>query len=486
LPRTQGGSESRPYLERAFRALTHRRVDRDSERAPMTKLSTVAPAAPDLTALDRARKKAYWRLLPLLFLCYVVAYVDRANVSLAKLTMSKDMPAFDDNVVGIGAGIFFLGYFLLEIPGSLLVERWSARKWITRIMITWGIMAAFTALVKTPNQFYLVRFLLGLAEAGFFPGVIVYLTHWFTARDRSRALAMFIVATPTAQIISPKITNLFLSFGTTEIINGVAVHHPLLLGLKGWQWVYIIWGVPAVVLGVIVFLCLTDRPAQAKWLTPEERTALEEELAREKAKRSGGRRMTVLEALRHPKVLLLALAYFGCTTANYGVEFFLPSILQNWYQLKLDAITWLVLLPPILALGGQLFVGWSSDRSKERRFHAVVPVVLGASALALAPFTQGELVLTVACFMIAAAGIKAYQPAFWALPSLFLTESAAAGSIGLINSIGNLGGFLGPRTLGYIKAHTGNFAIGIWCLAGGMLLTATVIFFLGLGHREKE
>ena len=445
-----------------------------------------APASISPSALDRARKKAYWRLLPLLFLCYVIAYVDRANVSLAKLTMSKDMPAFNDDVIGIGAGIFFLGYFLLEIPGSLIVERWGARKWICRIMLTWGIMAALTALVKTPMQFYSVRFFLGLAEAGFFPGVIVYLTHWFTARDRTRAVAFFIVATPTAQLISPKITNLILPIGTDELVNGVLVHHPELLGLEGWQWVYIFWGLPALVLGVLVFFMLKDRPADAKWLTTEERTALEQELAQEKAKREAGRKMTVLEALRHPKVLLLALAYFCCTTANYGIEFFLPSILQQWYNLKLNAITWLVLLPPIVALTGQLFVGWNSDRTKERRFHAVVPILLGAAALGLAPLTQGNLALTIICFMVAAGGIKAYQPAFWALPSLFLTSTAAAGSIGLINSIGNLGGFLGPRVLGYIKTTTGSFAGGVYFLAGGMLVTAAILFFLGLGHREKQ
>jgi MFS transporter, ACS family, tartrate transporter len=450
----------------------------------MTISSASTPLA--LSPLDRARKKAYWRLLPILFLCYVIAYVDRANVSLAKLTMSKDMPAFNDNVIGIGAGIFFLGYFLLEIPGSLIVERWGARRWICRIMITWGIMAAVTAVVKTPTQFYVVRFFLGLAEAGFFPGVIVYLTHWFTGQDRSRALAMFIIATPSAQLISPKLTNLILPIGTDEMVNGVMVHHPALLGLVGWQWVYIAWGIPAVLLGIIVFFTLTDRPANAKWLTPEERVALEEQLERERAKRAAGKRMSVFEALRHPKVLFLALAYFGCTTANYGIEFFLPSILQNWYNLKLNSITWLVLLPPIVSLAGQLFVGWSSDRTKERRYHAVVPIVLGATAMAIAPLTQGSLWLTVACFMIAAGGLKAYQPAFWALPSMFLTSTAAAGSIGLINSIGNLGGFFGPRVLGYIKTHTGSFAGGVYCLAAAMMLTATVIFFLGLGHKEKD
>src|SRR5437867_5348902 len=235
-----------------------------------------------LPALDRARRKAYGRLLPLLFLCYVIAFVDRANVSIAKLTMTRDLPGFDNAVIGFGAGVFFLGYFLLEIPGTLIVEKWSARKWIARIMITWGIVAALTALVKTPLQFYVVRFLLGLAEAGFYPGVIVYLTHWFASRDRARALAYFFVATPVAQIVSPKISNALLKIGTDEMVNGVLVHHPERLGLEGWQWVYIAWGIPAVVLGVVVLFALTDRPHEARWLTPVERDALVAELAREK------------------------------------------------------------------------------------------------------------------------------------------------------------------------------------------------------------
>jgi ACS family tartrate transporter-like MFS transporter len=436
-------------------------------------------AHPEVPALDRARRKAYWRLLPLLFICYVIAYVDRANVAIAKLTMTRDLPDFDNAVIGHGAGMFFIGYFLLEIPGTLIVEKWSARKWICRIMITWGIMAALTAFVHTPFQFYLVRFFLGLSEAGFFPGVIVYLTHWFPAGDRARALSCFLVATPVAQIISPKISNALLKFGTDETINGVIVHRPELFGLEGWQCVYIFWGIPAVLLGVAVFFLLKDRPRDAGWLTPEEREALHQELEREKNLHRR-RRMTVLEALRHPKVLLLALAYFCIVTGSYGVEFFLPSILQQWYHLKLDTITWLVILPPMLALAGQIFVGWNSDRTKERRYHAVVPIALGALSLALAPLTQGHLFLTVACFMLAFLGFKAYMPAFWSLPNLFLTEAAAAGSIGLINSIGNLGGYLGPSVLGKVQTVTGSFVGGIYFLCVSMAVSAVIIFLLRL------
>ena len=437
---------------------------------------------PVLPAIDRARRKAYRRLLPLLFTCYVIAYVDRANVAIAKLTMTRDLPGFDNAVIGHGAGLFFIGYFLLEIPGTLLVEKWSARKWICRIMITWGIMATLTAFVKTPFQVYVVRFLLGQSEAGFFPGVIVYLTHWFPSRDRARALACFLVATPIAQIVSPKISNALLNIGIDETINGVTVHHPELFGLEGWQCVYIFWGIPAVVLSVVVLALLKDRPRDAGWLTTEESEALHQELEREKGLHRR-HRMTVLEALCHPKVLLLALAYFCIVTGSYGVEFFLPSILQQWYHLKLDTITWLVILPPMLALAGQMFVGWNSDRTKERRFHVVVPIALGALALALAPLTQGQLFLTITCFMLAFAGFKAYMPAFWALPNLFLVEAAAAGSIGLINSIGNLGGFLGPYVLGKAQTVTGSFVGGIYFLCVSMTLSATIIFLLRLERK---
>ncbi len=220
---------------------------------------------PSPSALDRARHLAYLRLIPILFICYVIAYVDRTNVSIAALTMTHDLPGFNNDVIGTGAGIFFLGYFLLEIPGTLLVEKWSARKWICATMVAWGIIASLTAFVTLPWHFYAIRFGLGLAEAGFFPGVIVYLTHWFPTRDRARALSWFLIATPIAQMTSPKLCNFLLPIGTAG--------HPLVLGLSGWQWIFIAWGLPAVILGVLVWLFLTDRPGQARWLDAEEREA---------------------------------------------------------------------------------------------------------------------------------------------------------------------------------------------------------------------
>jgi ACS family tartrate transporter-like MFS transporter len=435
------------------------------------------PAVNSAAAVDRACGKAYWRLLPLLFLCYVVAYVDRSNVGIAKLTMQRDLPAFDNAVIGRGFGVFFLGYFLLEIPGSLLVERWSARKWLARIMISWGFVAALTAAVKTPVHFYSVRFLLGLAEAGFFPGVIVYLTHWFPSRSRARAMAIFLIGTPIAQLVSPRICNALLKYGTTQVVDGVAVHYPPLLGLHGWQWVYIGWGVPAVVLGVIVLLLLPDRPRHARWLTAEERDALETQLEHERANRPAAHRISVAQALAYPKVFLLAGVLFAVAAGNYALETFLPTLFQKWYGLNLNQVTWLLLLPPVLALVGQLVVGWSSDRTQERRLHTFVCVLLAGISLALVPFTRGHLPLTVLCFMAFAAGNKASQVPFWALPSLMLTGSAAAASTGLINSLGNLGGFLGPSALGMIEKQTGSFLPGLYLLAG-MLLVASASLLL--------
>jgi MFS transporter, ACS family, tartrate transporter len=482
------------------------------------------------TALDRARRKAYIRLLPLLFVSYAIAYVDRINVSLAKLEMSKDLPAFNNKVIGFGAGVFFIGYFLLEIPGTLLVEKWSARKWISRIMISWGIVAAMTAFIhyRVPGvtwlaeltvngiattfeplahsnlgwlsrqsqfilQFFSIRFLLGLAEAGFFPGVIVYLTHWFPARDRARALSWFFIATPVAQFVSPNLSYYLLRIGTTETSGDVVVHHSPIWGMQGWQWMYICWGIPAVILGVLVLLRLPDWPREAHWLMPDERDALERELIQEKEHHKQGRRhMTVLQALQHPQVLLLAAAYFFVVTASYGVEFFLPSILETWYKLPLRELTWAMVIPPIGGLIGQLSVGWSSDRTGERRLHGSIPIYAGAVALGCTLLIPGwlsfnsRLVLAVSFFTLALMGLKAYMPAFWALPSLILTESAAAGSIGLINSVGNLGGFVGPFLLGYIETETHSFWPGLLYLCFSMIVSATIILTLDLGHRVAE
>jgi ACS family tartrate transporter-like MFS transporter len=256
-------------------------------------------------------------------------------------------------------------------------------------------------------------------------------------------------------------------------------------GLKGWQWMFIYWGLPAVVLGLLVLFLLPDRPRDASWLTAEERRALEEELDRDILVRSGKKKIGVLEALGHPKVLLLAFAYFLGVSANYGLEFFLPSILKDWYKLPTDTITSFLMLPPAAALLGQLFAGWHSDLRAERRMHTVIPLLIGAAMLLLASRSEGYLVLTVTFFVFAAAGIKSDQPSFWALPPLLLSEAAAAGSIGFINAIGNLGGAFGSSMMGRVKAATGSFTGGLTVLAVAMVLSAVVIFFLGLGKTAQ-
>lgn len=347
-------------------------------------------------------------------------------------------------------------------------------------MVTWGFMAAATAFVTTPMQFYIVRFLLGVAEAGFFPGVIVYLTHWFPSKDRARAISYFLIASPLAMIIGPAISRLFIDIGRSHLVDGVAVTNPLVLGLKGWQWIYIFWGIPAVIAGIVVLFYLTDRPSHAKWLTLEERDALETELAREKALRANVQHQSVLAALTSPRVLLLSLAYFGIVTANYGIEFFLPSILTQWYALEPSRVALLVMIPSLLVIPGQLFIGWSSDRFHERRWHSVLPVVIGATFLFLSPFTRGDIYVTMICFSIAIAGMKSYMPAFWSLPSLFLTSSAAAGSVGMINSLGNLGGFLGSAVMGYSDKNLGSYVYGLYFLSFTSILSAALITVIPL------
>jgi ACS family tartrate transporter-like MFS transporter len=258
--------------------------------------------------------------------------------------------------------------------------------------------------------------------------------------------------------------------------------------LQGWQWVFIAWGLPATILGVVVFFALTDRPRQASWLTAEERAALEDELDRERATTVAKHRMTLSEAFRNPKVLLLVAAYFFVVAGNYGViEFFLPSILDAWYHLKISSITSYMMIGPTLALASQLFVGWNSDRTRERRMHTVVPVFIGGLAFVGLAFSRGNLPLTIACVAVAAAGTKAYQPAFWALPSMFLTSTAAAGSIGFINSFGNLGGGgLATPVMGYLEKSTGSYVVGILIMAGSMFVAAGIVFFLGLGKKQAS
>jgi ACS family tartrate transporter-like MFS transporter len=434
--------------------------------------------------LDRARAKAYARLIPFVFICYAIAYIDRANVGFAKLTMLKDL-GLDEDVYGTGYGLFFLGYFLLEVPGAILVERWSARKMISRIMISWGVVVALTSLVTTKNQFYGMRFLLGVAEAGFFPGAIVYLTHWFPARDRARALALLATATPIAQMVSMRVSAPILRIGTTEVVNNVAVTTPPLFGMHGWQIMFIVWAVPAIVLGLVVLFKLTDRPAQARWLTDDERAALEAELERERSAAGVVRHISVKQFLSNPAILLLALTNFLITSAHYGIEAFQPTILKSWFNLSLSNVAWAALPSFVAILVGLLVVSWSSDRRGERWFHACVPMFWGAGVLLLTMLARANFVLTIVLFALAVLGVRSYLAPFYALPRIFLAGPAAAGAIGFINAIANLGGFVGPKTFGMLaKATHGSYVAGFVYLVSTTALAGVCILVLRARYKN--
>jgi ACS family tartrate transporter-like MFS transporter len=411
----------------------------------------------------RARRRIVRRLMPYLFFIYVIAYLDRVNVGFAALEMTGDL-GFAPHVLGTGGGIFFLGYFLLEIPGTILVEKWSARGWIARVMITWGILAILTGFIHTTTQFYWIRFLLGAAEAGFFPGVIVYLTHWFRYEDRAKAVAMFMAAIPISQVVGAPVSGALLKLNW--------------MGLAGWRWLFILEGAPAVIFGVVTIFYLTDWPHQAKWLADDERDWIISELEIEKQQKQVHQHRNVLKSLGQPAVLMLALAYFFIVTSNYGLIFWLPTMLKKLSGLTNFQVGLVSALPYCAGLAAMLMVGWSSDRTRERRWHTALPMMVAALGLFLAALTQTSAPLTVAVLSVAAMGINSYLPGFWALPTTFLTGTAAAASIGLINSIGNLGGFVGPYIVGRLMEATDSFFGGVIYLSVSALTAALLILAL--------
>jgi MFS transporter, ACS family, tartrate transporter len=420
------------------------------------------------TAVEiRARRRIALRLLPFLWALYVIAFLDRVNVAFAALEMSHDLH-FSDKVFGLGAGIFFLGYVLLEIPGALIVERWSARRWIARIMISWGIVTVLVGFVDTSSQFYTVRFFLGAAEAGFFPGVIVYLTHWFSRRDLAKAVASFMAAQPIANLVGSPLAGKLLQ-----------VHW---YGLEGWRWLFFLEGVPAVIFGVIVFFYLTDWPGQAAWLPQDERKWITAELDLEKKEKSAVHSYTIAQALRRREVILLTLIYFLATTGIYGFTLWLPTIVKRASGFSTSIVTLLVTLPYLAGLIATLLNGWHSDRNQERRWHAAGLLFGATAALLLATIFGAHFSLQLGFFTLFVACVYGYQPCFWPLPTMTLGESAAAACIGLINSIGNLGGFAGPFIVGYLVNRTGSFNSGmVWLMAS--LFAAGVLILCLRDHR---
>jgi len=410
---------------------------------------------------ERTRRRVNRRLMPFLFLLYLVAYLDRVNLGFAGLSMTNELH-FSNAVFGFGSGIFFIGYCLLEIPGALLVEMWSARKWLARIMITWGFLAAGTAWIQTPQQFYWIRFFLGVAEAGFFPGLVVYLSHWYRKEDRGKATAMFMTAIPASQALGAPLSAIFLK------INW--------LGWSGWRWLLIIEGLPAIILGVVTIYYLTDHPRQAKWLPADERDWLADELEREKS--SDKAHVAVWKALRDKNVLLLCGIYFFGLINNYGLSLWLPKIVQRISNLDVTQVSLICAIPYFVAVPLMLVAGWHTDRSGERKWHTALPRLLAACALLAAAFAADSVTLSVIALSVAIVGLYCAHPASWPLPTMLLGRTAAAASIGMINSFGNLGGFVGPYTIGKLSAASGGFYLSLLALAGCALMSGLLVLLV--------
>jgi ACS family tartrate transporter-like MFS transporter len=401
--------------------------------------------------------------MPFLFILYIIAYIDRINTGFAGLQMTTELH-FSDAVFGFGSGVFFIGYGLLGIPGAVLIEKWSARKAIAATMLVWGFVASATGLIHSAPQFYVMRFILGVTEAGFFPGVIGYLSHWYRGKDRAKAVAMFMAAIPVSQVIAAP-----LSAGLMKI-NW--------LGLSGWRWLLILEGVPAVIAAAVSFLYLNDRPSDAEWLAPDERQWLTAEIELEQARKTAGKRMSLLDALRHRDVLLLALAYFGGTCGTYGLSLWTPTMIHRLGHFSVVKSSLLSAIPAMVGIPAMLINGWHSDLTGERRWHAAIPRIIAGLALVTLAVTTVSVPVAIGLLALGSAGIVAGYPAIWVIPSSFLGSAAAAASIGLINSFGNLGGFVGPDLIGWVSTKTGAFTGGMWFMAIGALMSAMLVLLV--------
>ena len=420
-------------------------------------------SAPAIVADDvasRARRRIALRLLPYVLLMYVIAYLDRNNLATAALQMPHDL-GFDYRVIGFGAGIFAVGYVILEIPGTIIIERWSARRWLSRIMVSWGIVTVGMAFIRTPHQFYTMRFLLGLAEAGFFPGIIVYLTHWFIYEDRAKAVAGFMAAIPLSFAVGSPISGLLLG-----------VHW---FGLHGWQWLFILEGMPALIFGVVTWFYLTDWPHQAKWLPADEREWVIHQLESEKRAKTSVRAYSVWQAIRHRDVLILTALHFVQNCSAYALAFWLPTMLKRLSGLSDFRVTLLVALPNLLGFVAMQVNGWHSDRTAERRWHTAIPLWVTAAAFLALSVKDWGTIPSLFLFSIAAASLLAFLPSFWSMPSAFLSDSAAAMATGTINCVAaGLGGFLGPAFVGNLAARTHSFRTGFAVLVVALVIAGVL------------
>ena len=434
----------------------------------MDSASSAGVTTDDLSDVGlRATRRIAYRLLPFVFLIYVVNYIDRVNVSFANLRMSADL-GFSDRVFGLGVGMFYITYTLFEIPGAIIAERWSARKWVARIMVSWGIVTLLTGLVHTAREFYAARFLLGIAESSFFPAMIVYLTHWFRLRERGRAIACLYCAVPDASLIGSPLAGWLLG-----------VHW---LNLAGWRWLFVLEGVPAIVLGVITMFYLTDWPAQARWLPEQERNWLVNELQLELAAKKKIRTYTVLEVFRERRILILVLAYFLAMTGYLSNVYWLPTFVKRVSGLSNQTVTTLLLIPALMGIAGMLLNGWHSDRTKERFWHAAVPLLAAGLMFCLSTFARLDVTLGVASLLLGSGFLYAYLPTFWTIPTTMLSEAAAAASFGLINSIGQLGGFAGNYVIGFFNDRTHSLRASFGFIGLVYVVAGTLIFSLRTRH----
>jgi ACS family tartrate transporter-like MFS transporter len=412
--------------------------------------------------VDRADvilRRAAWRLIPVMMLMYVVSYLDRTNISFARLTMGADIPGFTPEVYGFGAGIFFWGYFLFEVPSNLVLDKVGARVWMCRIMVTWGLLSMATAFVTGPTSFYVVRFLLGAAEAGLYPGMILYMTYWFPQATRGRFIALFLAAVPLASVIGAPLSGFLLD------VRG--------LGLSGWQWLLILEGMPSVLLGIAVLWLLPDRPDTAQWLTQEEKEIVAARLAAEPKGEIHG----FWELLRDKRIWILIIPDFSIVIGLYGLGLWMPQIISSMGFTHLQT-GFLVALPYLLAMGAMVLVGASSDRRGERVFHVAASALTAALGLVGAALFTAP-VLVVASFCLASMGIYSALAVFWTLPTAILRGMAAAGGLALLNSFANLGGFFGPDLMGRLYAATGNYTLGLLLLAGMETLAAISVVIIG-------
>lgn len=417
-------------------------------------------------------RKVTLRIIPFMFLLYIVSYLDRANIDYAALEMNKEL-ALTSEAFGFISGIFFIGYFLFEVPSNVMLNKYGARIWIARILVTWGLIAAATAFAQTANQLYVLRFFLGVAEAGFFPGVIVYLTYWFRSKELATTVALFTAAIPVSYIIGAPLS--------TWIMDNIKW-----LDWSGWRWMLFLEGVPAVFLGIACFLFLTDKPEQAKWLTLQEKDWLLAELERDRQSRKNVKRLGVFKTMVNKKVLYLAFIYFVYQCGSLGVGYWMPQIIKGFSSdLTHTQIGLIAMLPYIVATVAMVIWSRSSDRRNERKMHSAIPLAVAALGLVGAGMLSSP-VASMAMICVALSGLYSFKSPFWALPTLFLDRATAAVSIAVINSIGNLGGFVGPSMIGVVKGNSQSAATGLLFLSALLLIAFLMTALMRVTNKEPD